>query len=96
MASAAQIAANPANAQHSTGPRTEAGKATVARNRLTRGLASPGFFLLPGKCPVDIPGTARRIHRCAQWKLQRIFRLIGAGMIVSVDGAKQPTYNSDR
>jgi hypothetical protein len=49
MASAAQIAANQANAQHSTGPRTEAGKAAVAHNRLTHGLSSPGFFILPGE-----------------------------------------------
>ena len=49
MASAAQIAANQANAQHSTGPRTEAGKVAVAHNRLTHGLSSPGFFILPGE-----------------------------------------------
>jgi hypothetical protein len=49
MASAAQITANQLNAQRSTGPRTEAGKAAVARNRLTHGLASSRFFLLPGE-----------------------------------------------
>ena len=49
MASAAQIAANQANAQLSTGPRTEAGKAAVAHNRLTHGLASPGCTILPGE-----------------------------------------------
>ena len=53
MASAAQITANQANALHSTGPRTEAGKAAVARNRLAHGLASPGVFLLPGEDPAE-------------------------------------------
>ena len=53
MASAAQITANQANALHSTGPRTESGKAAVARNRLTHGLASPGFFLLAGEDPAE-------------------------------------------
>jgi hypothetical protein len=47
MASAAQIAANIANAQLSIGPRTEAGKAAVAQNRATHGLAGSNFFLLP-------------------------------------------------
>jgi hypothetical protein len=49
MASAAQIAANRANAQSSTGPRTLEGKAAVARNRTTHGLSSRDFFLLPGE-----------------------------------------------
>jgi hypothetical protein len=47
MASAAQITANRANAQSSTGPRTPEGKAAAARNRTTHGLSSHAFFLLP-------------------------------------------------
>ncbi|HEY7615839.1 MAG TPA: hypothetical protein VH744_03475, partial [Terriglobales bacterium] len=47
MATLAQIAANRANAQLSTGPRTEAGKAAVAQNRATHGLSGAAFFLLP-------------------------------------------------
>lgn len=38
MATAAQILANQANAQHSTGPRTAEGKARSARNNLQHGL----------------------------------------------------------
>jgi hypothetical protein len=53
MASAAQIAANIANAQLSTGPRTEAGKAAVAQNRATHGLAGSNFFLLPHEDPAE-------------------------------------------
>jgi len=40
MASSAQIAANRRNAKRSTGPRTSAGKARVARNAVQHGLAS--------------------------------------------------------
>jgi hypothetical protein len=50
MSSAAQILANQANALHSTGPITEEGKARVAENRTTHGLAG-SFRLLPWESP---------------------------------------------
>ena len=53
MASAAQITANRANAQFSTGPASAAGKAAVAQNRVTHGLSSRAFFLLPGEDPAQ-------------------------------------------
>lgn len=53
MASAAQITANRANALHSTGPVSAAGKAAVAQNRATHGLSSRGFFLLPDEDPEE-------------------------------------------
>jgi hypothetical protein len=40
MSSAAQIAANQANAQHSTGPRTDEGKTRVSQNALRHGLTA--------------------------------------------------------
>jgi hypothetical protein len=40
MSTQSQILANQANAQHSTGPRTETGKATVAANATTHGATS--------------------------------------------------------
>jgi hypothetical protein len=49
MSTEAQIAANRANAEHSTGPKTEEGKAASSRNRLSHGLATYDniFFILP-------------------------------------------------
>lgn len=46
MATAAQITANQLNAQFSTGPKSEAGKAAVARNSTCHGLSGRGFALL--------------------------------------------------
>ena len=48
MSTQAQILANRANAQKSTGPSSEAGKETSSRNRLIHGLSDPEnvFFLL--------------------------------------------------
>ena len=47
MASAAQLSANIENAKHSTGPRTEAGKAASASNGITHGLFSRKDFIRP-------------------------------------------------
>ena len=45
MATAAQITANQSNAQHSTGPRTEEGKARVASNAVRHGLAARNLVI---------------------------------------------------
>jgi len=47
MASAAQAFANQANAQHSTGPKTDEGKARSARNNLKHGLTLGVLVLSP-------------------------------------------------
>jgi hypothetical protein len=44
MSTSAQIAANRANSQLSTGPKTETGKAAAARNNIRHGLASASAF----------------------------------------------------
>jgi hypothetical protein len=50
MSTAAQAAANIANAQHSTGPRTEQGKQTSSHNALKHGLTA-STVLIPGEDP---------------------------------------------
>jgi hypothetical protein len=51
MSTEAQITANRANAEHSTGPKTEEGKAASSQNRTSHGLSTHTyndiFFLLP-------------------------------------------------
>ena len=51
--SPAQLTANRANAQHSTGPKTETGRAISSQNRTTHGLAchNGAFQLLPSEDP---------------------------------------------
>jgi len=50
--SSAKLAANQANAQHSTGPRTEQGKASTAQNATKSGLFSTRDFVLPHEQPI--------------------------------------------
>jgi hypothetical protein len=49
MSTPAQIAANRANSQNSTGPTTDTGKQTVSRNSLKFGLTSKVHIALPGE-----------------------------------------------
>ena len=49
MATEAQIEANRRNAQHSTGPKTEEGKATSSRNATRFGLFATNACVLPGE-----------------------------------------------
>jgi hypothetical protein len=59
MTSAAIIAANRANAARSTGPRTRAGKAAVARNALRHGLSQS--VLVDPALAAEVAALARRI-----------------------------------
>ena len=49
MPSSAQLNANQQNAQKSTGPRSDAGKAASSQNARTHGLAARQFVILPGQ-----------------------------------------------
>jgi hypothetical protein len=86
--SPAQIAANQANAQHSTGPRTPEGRAIVAKNRTTHGLVG-AHTILPSEDPNVFADLLTRLRQDlvpqgpaeaflvdsvahAQWKLARI------------------------
>lgn len=61
MSSAAQFVANQQNAQSSTGPTTEAGKATSSRNAFRHGLAS-GQIIIPGENPADYEALVAGLH----------------------------------
>lgn len=88
MATDAQIIANRGNALHSTGPRSEEGKARSARNNLRYGFRSQSV-LLPGDDPaeyelllgelglhfaVDDLSSARYVREMAdaEWRLRRV------------------------
>jgi hypothetical protein len=58
MSTAAQILANQVNAQCSTGPATEEGKARSGRNNFRHGLAS-GQLIVPGEDPAEFEALAQ-------------------------------------
>jgi hypothetical protein len=93
MSTLAQITANRANAQHSTGPKTPAGRLKVGRNRVTHGLTGRAT-LIPGEDPAEFDALALRmaVEMCPgtaveetlvrnltniQWRLDRIAGWIG-------------------
>ena len=62
MATAAQIAANRANAQKSTGPRTPEGKSASRFNSLKHGLDAASV-VIPGEDPADYEALANDFRR---------------------------------
>ncbi|HZU23927.1 MAG TPA: hypothetical protein VFA04_00300 [Bryobacteraceae bacterium] len=62
MSSSAQILANQKNATSSTGPRTEAGKATSSQNAVSHGLTG-GFRVLPHENQADSTPASLAIAR---------------------------------
>jgi len=62
MASLAQLTANRLNAQRSTGPRTEAGKAVSRFNALIYGVDAQSL-VLPGEDPAALEALALEYHR---------------------------------
>ena len=90
MSTAMQSSANRANAQHSTGPRTDAGKLASSRNSLRHGLCAKQI-VLPGEDPAEYDALRQELHedyapvntaeasivdQIAQhtWRLQRVRR----------------------
>jgi hypothetical protein len=64
MSTAAQILANQANAQKSTGPKTDTGKAISAQNRRSHGLTYTGgaFAVLPCENQADYERLLAELH----------------------------------
>jgi hypothetical protein len=106
MSSPAQINANKTNAQSSTGPRTESGKAVSALNGLTHGLSS-SFRLLPGENENQYVQLASAIRAEMQpgndhenflvdlmiqsrWRMLRVMRLEGAEFERMLDPTAAP------
>ena len=104
MASDAQIRANRANALHSTGPKTEEGKARISRNALVHG--ANFTTLMPGEDKAAFlellttyqeefqPQTETELFlvtrlTLAAWRLHRL-----AALETLVVSAHQPTYSS--
>ena len=94
MSSPAQAAANLANAQHSTGPRTDAGKAAASQNALKHGLTA-STVLIPGEDPAEFAQFEQSLFDFwrpfdtgeevmvqeliyVQWRLKRCVRLEAA------------------
>ena len=68
MSTPAQILANQANAQKSSGPTSETGKETSARNRFVHGLSDPNnaLFLLPSEDEtqfIELKAHLKREHQ---------------------------------
>jgi len=97
MSTAAQVAANRANAQKSTGPTSEEGKAKSSANRLSHGFAS-NATIMPGEDPEEFkalldslveehqPATDTEqilVEKMAtnQWLSLRAFRLQGYAFV---------------
>ena len=103
MTTERQIEANRINAQHSTGPRTEAGKQRVSQNALKHGLLAKRS-VIPGEDPAEFdalvtwfentfnPSNAYeaslvRQMADADWRLKRISHLEMAYLSYAVDEA---------
>jgi hypothetical protein len=96
MATDAQIAANRRNAAHSTGPKTDAGKAEAAQNALKHGLTAKQIVIfdereedfaahLDGLRAALAPADAHEdalVERIAmaQWRIRRVWRAEAAAM----------------
>jgi hypothetical protein len=106
MATAAQIAANHANARRSTGPRTAEGKAASARNATSHGLSSKDFVVLAGQeqefaefmaaleTEIQPAGAIERElfaqHAHAAWTLRRCRRAEVASQLNSASNGADP------
>ena len=103
MSTPAQISANIANAKLSSGPRTDTGKATSAKNGITLGLFTSGDFVRPSEreayaslqaqlnlelAPVGVLETTLVEEiRRATWKLRRCGE-VEANLAPSADDAR--------
>jgi hypothetical protein len=105
MATQNQIQANRNNAQKSTGPRTEEGKAHVSQNALKHGLLARDA-VLPGEDPAEFDAQLAALEDAlhpedaleqelvrqiadAQWRMQRLARLETAYLNAALDNQRE-------
>ena len=105
MATRAQIKANGNNAKKSTGPRTDEGKARVAKNALKHGLLARDA-VLPGEDPADFDSQLTALEADiqpanslefelvrqiadAQWRMRRLTRLETGFIAAAVDDTRR-------
>ncbi len=105
MGSEPQVRANTDNAQRSTVPRTDEGKAVAARNALKHGLRS-AHYLLPEEDPAPLAALQDALRRdlspsgpmeqllcdrvvAAAWRLRRAY-LVECGIYERVRGTFEP------
>ena len=105
MPTNAQMKANRNNAKQSTGPRTEEGKARVAKNALKHGLLARDT-VLPGEDPADFdrqlsaleadiqPGNSLEFELVrqiadAQWRMRRLTRLETGFLAAALDETRR-------
>jgi hypothetical protein len=106
MASPAQILANRDNAQHSTGPNTEAGKQTSSRNATRHGLTG-AQIIIPGEDPAAYEELRQGLHdsfkpandperllveqiAAGSWRLQRAHRIEAAVLTKLAEDSDNP------
>ena len=107
MATRTQIKANGNNAKKSTGPRTEQGKARVAKNALKHGLLARDT-VLPGEDPADFdrqlsaleadiqPADSLEFELVrqiadSQWRMRRLTRLETGFLAAALDETRRLT-----
>ena len=105
MATRAQIKANGNNAKKSTGPRTEEGKARIAKNALKHGLLARDT-VLPGEDPADFDSQLTALEADiqpanslefelvrqiadTQWRMRRLTRLETGFIAAAVDDTRR-------
>jgi len=106
MASPAQILANRANAQHSSGPKTAEGKQASSRNATRHGLTG-SQIVMPGEDPAVYAELQQGLHRAHApandperllvdqiaanaWRLMRAQRIEAAVFTKLVEGSDNP------